>query len=106
MSTDDHIDLDDAPMSCEANYNMYNMPSKEIAEFLCGGPLERDPLAPGQGRVLFGRDLPAEDKPALDAFFMMLQARYGRRAANAAVSAAEDAVTAVRASNRERGIDA
>lgn len=55
--------------------------------------------------VILGRDLTPEDKPALDDFFMMVQARYGRRAANAAIEAAEDAITQVRAENRERGVE-
>jgi hypothetical protein len=55
--------------------------------------------------VILGRDLHAVDKPVLDAFYMMIQARYGRRAANAAIDATEDAITKVRSENRERGID-
>lgn len=62
--------------------------------------------APAHEDVILGRDLKAPDKPALDAFYMMIQARYGRRAANAAIDAAENAITKVRSENRERGIDA
>jgi hypothetical protein len=54
--------------------------------------------------VLLGRDLEPEDKPALDAFYIMIQFRYGRRAANAAIDAAETAIMTVRAENREERI--
>jgi hypothetical protein len=48
-------------------------------------------------RSAFGRDFRThEDSQITNAFYQLLQARYGRRAANAAFDAAEEAVTEAR----------
>jgi hypothetical protein len=68
--------------------------------------IRRSPSCDVPPSVILSRDFThaGGETAALDAFYMAVQARYGRRAANAAIEAAEDAITRVVAENAERGV--